>query len=224
MSNIKTKDGFIMDFWETIFKFLSRISLFEFIRFRYKNKIKKPYTFVEAWVVGNLIFALFSSIFIYLYPIENSIILWIILIYGISRVFEIIIYQINVILFDPYRAQKKNTQYKVKSVSRMLVLLIHNYFEIIFWYSAMIIIFKIFHNSSIDNSWLHYIKSSFLCISTFDGEAVVSNGAFLSKIAFFETASGIVLTIISIARCINLLPAVGEIDANEKTKNNNKRQ
>ena len=67
------------------------------------------------------------------------------------------------------------------------------------------------NNSSISSSWFHYIKSSFLCISTFNGDAVISNGAFLSKVAFAETVSGLILTIVSIARCINMLPTPMEI-------------
>lgn len=54
---------------------------------------------------------------------------------------------------------------------------------------------------------------------TLKGDAVVSNGEFLTKVAFFETVSGIILTIVSIARCINTLPALEEIDNGKKREN-----
>lgn len=210
MKKIKTNDGFVMDLWEKIFKLLSKISVFYLITTILRTKIKKPYTFVEKWVVGNLLAAITGSLIVYF--TGNKIILLILFIYGISRVFEIIVYQLNVILFDSYRAHKKGIQYKVKSVSRMLVLLIHNYIEIVFWYAVMALTIIYLNNQSESFSWAHYIKSSFLCISTFNEDAVISNGVFLSKIAFFEAVSGIILTIVSIARCINTLPAVEEID------------
>lgn len=83
---------------------------------------------------------------------------------------------------------------------------------IVFWYAVMALTIIYLNNQTASLSWAHYIKSSFLCISTFNEEAVISNGAFLSKVAFVEAVSGIILTIVSIARCINTLPAVEEID------------
>jgi len=210
VSSQEINDGFIMDFWEKIFCLLSKISVFYFIRKILANKIKRPYTFVESWVVGNLFAAIIGSLIIY--NIKNKPVILILFIYGISRVFEIISYQLNVILFDSYRAQKEGKPYRVKSVARMLVLLAHNYVEIIFWYAVMALSIIKFNNFITTYGWTHYVKSSFLCISTFNGDALVSDGVFLSKLAFFETVSGIILTIVSIARCINTLPAIEEID------------
>lgn len=106
------KDGFIMDLWEGIFNFLSKISLFYWVRKCLGNRIKKKYTFVESWVVGNL---MVSIIFSFLaYNSKSKVLLYIILICAISRVFEIIIYQLNVMLFDPYRAQKKGESIQSK--------------------------------------------------------------------------------------------------------------
>jgi len=74
-------------------------------------------------VVGNLIAAILSSIFVYNLSIEYKGIIPIVLVYLILRVFEVIIYQINALLFHPYRRSKKpGKKYKIKSVTRMLLL------------------------------------------------------------------------------------------------------
>jgi len=207
---MQNNDGFIMNFWERVFYFLSKISLFDFIWSNFSKNIKKPYTFVECWVVGHTFFALTVSILLCYFTIPKLCVYFIIY-YGVARVFEILIYQLNVILFDPYRAFKAGKTYKVKSVTRMLILIIHNYFEIIFWYTSILLGLLHLNNLPIIESWSTYAKSSFLCFATFNSEVVLQHGKFLSSLTFAETVSGIILTVISVARCINNLPAVEEI-------------
>ncbi|NKF06933.1 hypothetical protein J1C67_00955 [Clostridium gasigenes] len=209
MNEVKQDEGFIMDLWEKIFFLLSKISVFEVIRIFVWNRVKNKFRFVEIWVVTNLGLSITLSLLIY--NLDNNVINWIAFIYAILRVFEIIIYQINVIIFDPYRCEKKGVTYKVKSIPRILVLLIHNYVEIIFWYSVMVISIIRINNFEIIYSWLYFVKASFLCIATFNGDLIVNNGKFLNNIVFVETFSGIVLTIVSIARFVGILPAVEEM-------------
>lgn len=205
-------DGFIIDFWEKIFGFLGKISVFNLIRFiRNKKGKKNSYTFVDGWVLGNLVASITLS-FVSLYFIKNKVVAFIIFTYAALRTFEIIIYQMNVLLFDPYRAKKRGKRYSIKSPLRMIISLLQNYVEIMFWYSTMIITILILTNTQIDYSWRYIIKSSFFCISTFDYNTVIqiSEGQFeiLSEIASFEVLSGLIMTVISLARFIGLLPDV----------------
>ena len=55
------------------------------------------------------------------------------MIYAVERCFEILVYQINVLLFAPYRDSKAGKEYKIKSPTRMIVLLLHNVFEFVIW-------------------------------------------------------------------------------------------
>lgn len=206
--NANINEWFILELSDWIFGTLEKISIFNAIR---KLKNTTSYKFVDLWVVGNLIAAILSSIIVYNLTIENKYIVYIILIYSFLRVFEVIIYQINVLFFHPYRAKKQGKEYKLKSVTRMVIALLHNYMEIMFWYSTMIISIIIFNGDSPYNlTWVEIIRSNILCIATLDGnsvkEAVNSSYNYLSSLVFLEIISGIIMTIISLARFIGALP------------------
>lgn len=72
--------------------------------------------FVEKWVFVHLIGSFTATI----------------IGYGLLRVFEIIIYQINVLFFHPYKFHKAGNEYKIKSPTRIVILLLHNYVEVMF--------------------------------------------------------------------------------------------
>ncbi len=124
----KRNRSLILDFLGKIFDILSCISVFKIIRLL---KHKMTYRFVELWVVLNLVLAFVSSLFVFYVRDANSWFYYLFMFYGALRIFEIIIYQINVLLFDPYRSLKKGVVYRIKSPTRLVVLLFHNYFEII---------------------------------------------------------------------------------------------
>ena len=96
----KINDSFILNLWERIFFILSYVSIFSLIRLIVK---KVSYSFVEFWVLSNTIFAFLSIIIVYYLNPNYKITIWIVMIYGALRIFEIINYQINVLLFDPYK-------------------------------------------------------------------------------------------------------------------------
>jgi len=69
------------------------------MRFLFPIKSRR-YWFVDAWVLGNLILAI-ESVFIVSFSNTPKIAVWIFTVYGILRVFEIFIYQFNVLLVHP---------------------------------------------------------------------------------------------------------------------------
>lgn len=206
------KDSFLVDMWECIFRILSYISIFFLIR---KVKSKVTYRFVDYWVIGNFLFSIFSSIFVF-YLNANSVYVMIVLsVYGSLRVFEVIIYQINVVFFDPYRAHKAKKEYKIKSIRRMILALFHNYVEIMFWFATIMLTIAKASDISITATWFEFITSTILCIAIFDRsglENIIGENLLLAQLVFIEIVSGLIMTIISIARFIGILPAVDEID------------
>ncbi|PHS35404.1 MAG: hypothetical protein COA82_04935 [Alkaliphilus sp.] len=99
----KESTGFILPFWNNVFELLEYISIFALIRVVKKKLTDKnlSYRFVEIWVFSNLIVSITASIAAYsgISIAVSALIIG----YGMLRVFEIIIYQINVLLFHPYR-------------------------------------------------------------------------------------------------------------------------
>jgi hypothetical protein len=214
-----TNNGFIVSFWEKIFRGLGYVSFFAFISFlrkEYFDKIahKKPdnYRFVEYWVLGNLICSICASLIVYYSSCTWLAIL--LSLYGTLRIFEIVVYQINVMLFDPYRALKEGRKYVIKSPTRLVLLLMHNYVEIVFWFTTTVISFLCIDDMP-TNSWTYYLQMNFICITTFDASKISQDikpeNVFLLY-AFLESVVGFLMTVISLARFIGLLPSVKSID------------
>jgi hypothetical protein len=202
--------SFIVDLWERIFGELSKISWFYLIK-RFYLHGKVTHDFVDKWVLSNTIFAIIVAIIM---PITRWT-LWIkiILTYGSVRIFEIIIYQINVLLFDPYRAHKAGKSYSIKSPIRTVILLLHNFVEIIAWYAAIYSGIVLIQNGSLKHSSLFYLMGSAICMTTFDSSisSELASGTVASivkMIAFLEVETGVIMTVISLARFIGLLPDV----------------
>ena len=215
VNNYENKDeGFLVELANWIFGTLEKISIFNLIR---KLKNDTSHKFVDLWVIGNLAAAIISSIFVYNLSIENKFIIYIILLYSFLRVFEVIIYQINVLLFHPYRRKKAGKEYKIKSVTRMVIALLNNYVEIMFWYSTMVISIIILNEGNVYKlPWTSYIKSNVLCIATLDAntvkEAVKTSYKYLTNLVFVEIISGIIMTVISLARFIGALPGIEDME------------
>ncbi len=207
--NINKEDGFIIEFWANIFSFLSKISIFSFVR---KKKNDNTHVFVERWVLGNLLLAITTTLIGYYLGNKIKWFLYIIIVYAILRVFEVIIYQLNVLFFDPYRTEKRGKKYEIKSPTRMVILLLHNYVEVMFWYAAIIIALIQLSGNLLDATWGEYVRSNILCIATFDSSGIQEIvGEFYSKlsgIVFLQIISGVIMTIISLARFIGLMPVI----------------
>ncbi|MDU4660565.1 MAG: hypothetical protein E6Y39_10605 [Clostridium butyricum] len=212
--NTQKDNGFIVELFNGIFGVLEKISIFNVVR---QLKSDMSYRFVDLWIVGNMIGAIISTGIAYNLSMNNKIIIYSILLYSVLRVFEVIIYQINVLLFHPYRAQKTGQNYKIKSVTRMVVSLLSNYVEIMFWYSTMVILFIILNGDNPNKLGLiEIIRSNILCIITLDSnivkEILNSNYSHLSELLFLEVISGMIMTVISLSRFIGILP---NVDSNE---------
>jgi hypothetical protein len=204
--------GFLLDLWNTIFAFLEKLSIFYIVR---KITKSKSYKFVDGWILGNLLAGILSTILVYNLSQKSVIIIYIVITYAMLRVFEVIIYQINVLLFHPYRAHLAGKKYEINSIPRMVVSLLHNYVEIMFWYSSIVISLVVLNEgAAFSLTWSNYIKSNILCIATLDGSAIKetlnTSYSYLSNLIFVELISGIIMTVICLARFIGILPGVAE--------------
>lgn len=178
---------------------------------------KKMYTFVDLWVMGNLLLSMVLSYFLVNYRGDNKWYIILISIYTFMRVFEVVIYQINVNLFHLYRAKKKNRAYSIKSPTRTMVLLLHNYIELIFWFIIIAIgsVAIIKGRALPVRNWTFCVRKSFTCFVTLDYEAIFDiwfNKDFATKtrllyVGILEVVSGLIMTVISLANFIGKLPS-----------------
>ena len=162
----------------------------------------------------NLVFS-FVSIWIVQHTSQS--ILWtIILIYGLLRVFEIIVYQINVLLFDEYRANKSSQKYTLRSYRRTVLLLLHNFAEIIFWFAASYTILSTEFSLNYGKSMIRAIHSSFVVMTNFGSPNIQPSSNIGLYIIWTQSVAGLFMTLISLARFIGLLPRPETLDKFEK--------
>lgn len=204
---------FIYESWAGIFNILRWISIFQYIRFL---PFAKSHGFVELWVLSNTFLAFIAYLSNKIYEPGWWSVLFIC--YGFLRVFEIIVYQINVVFFDEFRAEQKGVNYAVKSYRRILILLLHNYVEIILWFASSYLVlyqhFQVAYNETV----FYAIYVSYRVTTNLGSDSVEALTTLGRNLLWFQSISGLLMTIISIARFINVLPIPDTDDPIEKSK------
>ena len=129
----------------------------------------------------------------------------------VLRVFEIVVYQINVLLFDEYRAQKKGVAFKIRGFRRMILNLFNNFGEIIFWFAASYAIFT----GALSNTEMtigRLLFNSFCVMTTFGMPNLVILTEAGLYILWFQCIAGLLMTLLSISKFIGMMPNVASLD------------
>lgn len=198
-------NSFIVEFWSRVFAVLGRLSLFTLVR----RFLPFPMSarFVDAWVLGHLCVSVLA-----LAVVASDVNRWVsmaFVAYGVARVFEIAVYQTNVLLFDEYRAVKAGIEYALEGYRRIVLLLLHNYAEVIFWLASTYTLFA----DEFDHKWgggtrraLGGLYSSFITMTTFGEFDLLPKTDLAAILLLFHTSIGLFMTLLSLARFISLIP------------------
>lgn len=223
---ISKDNGFLVQFLYILFYWAERISIFYWIRVigekLNKNKDKKPfvktYIFPEIWAVGNVMFAGIIS-FQLLKTYKIKWLAWILILYAVLRTFEMIIYQINVLFFHRLNTTFReipttnstsgsNEEYRIKSATRTVLLLILNMVEYVFQFAVMFAGISILSNNNEINIGMLQSFELFMNMSNIED---YSNRVFLMPV-YIETLIGLFMNILCLARFVGILPEVKTID------------
>jgi hypothetical protein len=211
-----SKSSFIVDFWETIFRYLGKVSVFNLVRRIFPST--KTGLFSECWALAHVFLAILSvPAVIY---IKNDHIGFAIAIYALLRVFEVVVYQMNVLLFDEYRSTKSGVKYALHGYRRIIILLIQNYFEIIFWFSAQYVFFHHLFKFTVSGSHesiLGAVYTSFVVMTSFGFYNVTPLGVMAYSLVIGQAMIGLFMTLLSLARFIALIPTPDSMDETEQT-------
>jgi hypothetical protein len=174
------------------------------------------YRFVDGWVLGNLLLSIVLS----LICSALSLCWWeaIAIGYGGIRVFEVFIYQINVLLFDEYRARKAGKTYALRGFRRIVILLLHNYVEIIFWFTLFYRnIGWAFETGGVSlDSFFVSLNFSFVTMTTFGHTAIFPTETLGDILIFIQSVIGLFMALLILARFISLIPTPETLDEFEK--------
>jgi membrane-associated HD superfamily phosphohydrolase len=211
----------IVDYYVKVFYLLKFISWYGLILrcIPHLREKDRQFKFIELWVLLNFVVS-FILLFVYYFALYgHSVYYWDIalLIYLSVRVFEIVIYQVNVLLFDEKRDKGLGKQYTVKSYRRLIILLIHNYVEIIFWFG---IIYEIFFTDFVSDandsiSIFQIINFSFVMMTTFGLSSIKPQTEFVTLITLMQSLIGLFMSLIILSRFISFLPVPKSDDPHE---------
>lgn len=213
----KIPKSWIVDFWSKVFLVLSYFSTFAVVR-KIAPKVTKTYSFVEYYVTFNTALSL-AILFIVTYRREHAenILLLSVMIYGFFRTFEIIIYQINVLLFDEYRANLNGKEYALRGYRRIVLLLLHNYIEIVCWFGVA---YMWFYRSgyislpfgSAEPTFLRVLHESMILMFTFSPHEYAANTSIGLAVFTIHAIVGLFMTLVVFARFLGLLPSPKTMD------------
>ena len=233
LPRISMNDGFILWTAYHLFDTLRQVSLFQQIRnisrLLWKKKFKhahpdaskedmdnawktnRPfvtkYLFSEIWVISHLLLGIFCSLIMIYTPY-----IWlgyIVLGYAMLRSFEIFVYHVNVLLFDPLQVGVDN--YRIKSATRMIILLFCNIAEYVLWFSTIYIVVLRLDNEDIMGK--HILTRSIMTLANISDPNEYINWK-IAFVANIESVIGIFMNIVCLARFISILPSVQTVDKN----------
>ena len=206
-------DSFIIKWWVAGFSALRWVSPFQLVRTALP-KASASYGFVDAWVVGHLVAAVAAWFF--MSPKCPRLLAWLVLGYGGLRVFEVVTYNLAVLFVHPVGTDS----FALRSFRRSVVLALHNYCEVFFWFAA------VYHHAaghfgdkativgSPDGS-LYY---SIVTMATVGYGDITPQDAFTRWIAVAHIAVSIFLTLVVLACFVSLLPTPQSLDPDEKSR------
>lgn len=204
------KDTWIVDFWSAVFSLLARFSIFAIIRLLFRSRTA-TYGFVEWYVTIQTLIALVTfAIASYRYGEPTNTLLLIMVVYGVFRVFELVVYQLNVLLFDEYRAFRQGKEYKVRSFRRLVLLLLHNYFEVLCWFGVFYTFFYRSGDIVLPDSQIEFFtifRECLLMMVSFGPESTQATNPVGVVILTVHSFVGIFMTVMVLARFLALLPA-----------------
>lgn len=218
MKQADNSKTFVVDFYAWIFGVLRWISPFALLRLiPFTREPLRAWMIVEAWIIGHTVLAILASIVTYT-DFSRSLSLALVL-YGGLRVFEIIVYQVNVLFFDQYRAIKAGQRYRIRGYVRMLILLLHNYVEIVFWFISVLFVFRQCSYIQADMaSYVTAVRLGFLSMMAFSYEGLTPLCRVASIVLLVHSVIGLFMTLLLLGRFIGLLPNPESMDPTEASK------
>ncbi|MEJ2696946.1 MAG: potassium channel family protein [Candidatus Sulfobium sp.] len=206
--------SFVVQFWKGIFNTFRWVSVFHILRQIIPEM--KSSGWVDLWVLFNFVLS-FACLF-FLVNIASNWLLVILIAWGAVRVFEIIVYQATVLLFDPYEQKKSAPPYALRGYRRLLILIIQNYIEIAAWFGSFYIVGRTYFidNNCVLKSSAGALYYSIVTMTTLGYGDVTPNSAWTRLLVSAQALTGVFMVAVIVARFISFLPKPQTLDDSEK--------
>lgn len=195
----------IVEFWLRIFSFLKSITLYHILKRKVPSIENADNTdrYVSGWMLLSI-----ASLAVCSAP---NLQWWelIILFWGAWRVFAIITIQINLLLFDEYREMKAGRPYRIRGFRRLIILLLQNYAEVIFWFAVLYrnMNWALATSGVNVDSFLVSLNLSFVTMTSFGQSSVFpKEGTPAWILMLVQSAIGIFMALLVLSRFVSLIP------------------
>ncbi len=211
--------SWIVPFWSEVFLYLQHVSIIEILRTAFP-RLRMNHAFIEAYVTVNTI-AAFVALAVAANRWDSGVsnLLVIATVYGSFRIFEITVFQLNVLMFHQYRAKIAGEVHTLRSFRRTVILLVHNYFEIVCWFGVInVFLYRDGQITSLGSepSFFSIFRESMLMMFTFTPE-IYEPAKDPAIIAFsIQAVVGLFMSVIVLARFLALLPPPRSADKHEQ--------
>jgi hypothetical protein len=210
--------SFIVPAWAATFRLLSFISLLWLLRraVPWLSDQKRSYAVVEAWVVVHTALALGAALLAS--AGAGQTVLAILLVYGGLRVFEVVVTQANILLFDEWRARREGRPYSLRAYRRILILLLHNYAEVVFWFVAALLTFSAWSWLVLDDQSLSAtLRATLLSMVAFSTECVQPLSRWAAVLLTAQSLVGVFMTLLTLGRFLSLMPTPATQEPTERS-------
>ena len=208
-------DSFVVQMWGRILGAAAWASPLEWICFAFPRL--RTHGWVDAWVLLNLAL---SVIALLLASYDGPCVFVLgFMIYGGIRLLEVVVYQVKVVLFDPYRQPRSTPDYAVRGYRRLVLLALHNYFEAVVWFAGAYATFRhLFGDkAAVLSTPIGAVYYSMVTMTTLGyGEITPANdsGRALVVVHLFVA---VLITLIILARFLAFLPVPRTLDDTERS-------
>ncbi|OXU14531.1 Ion channel [Sedimentisphaera salicampi] len=172
---------------------------------------------IDAWAIGHSVLAVIALALSR--PAGRLWWEWVLLAYGMVRIIEIVVYQVNVLFFDPYRAKKQGKAYAFQGYRRVVLLALHNYAEILLWFALWYrnnpTLFEVPTKLNL-NTFCCSLYYSLTTMSTLGYGDISPDCHKGLALVVPQTVIGIFMTVLIFARFLALLPKPGTMDSLER--------
>ncbi len=200
----KDESGFIVNAWRQIFGSLGSMSVFATVGY-FVHGGEGDASFSEKWTLGNFFFSI-AYLFLFSYLSTQRYITTIILVYAAYRIFEIMVYHINIFL----------SLEGLQGFRRSVVLLFHNYIEVLFWFASFYrLLHYFFSKPFITRSLGGSLYFSIVTMTTLGYGDIEPINEIGRAIVSVQTLIGIFMAIFLLARFVSMLPQRGTRDREE---------
>jgi len=211
--------SWIVPFWSWVFLILQHISIVEILR-TVVPKLRVTSAFIEGYVTLNTL-AAFTALAVAAHRLDVAVswLLVVAVVYGSFRIFEITVFQANVLMFHQYRAKVAGESYTLRGFRRTVILLVHNYFEIVCWFGVVNVF--LYRDSQItslgtDPSFFSVFRESMLMMFTFTPETYQPARDPAIMAFSIQAVVGLFMSVIVLARFLALLPPPKSADEHEQ--------